>query len=79
MELSAGTREMAKLLGLKLNKYKFIETAGGALDTVSTTVDGVFSRKDGSTTGPAGLEDSISSAGLAAMKAIATVRRGIKA
>lgn len=75
MEPSAGTREMAKLFGLKLNKYKFIETTGGALDTVSTTVDGVFAC--GATTGPADLEDSISSAGLAAMKAIATVRRGV--
>ncbi len=73
MEPSAGTREMAKIFGLKQNKYKFIETTGGALDTVSTTVPGVFAA--GACTGPADLEDSISAAGLAAVKAIATVRQ----
>jgi heterodisulfide reductase subunit A2 len=73
MEPSAGTVEMAGVLGVKQNKYGFIETIGGALDTVSTTVDGVFAA--GAATGPADLEDSVSQGGLAAMKAIATVRR----
>ena len=73
MEASAGTKEMAELFGLKLNKYDFIETTGGALNTVATTVDGVFAC--GAATGPADIEDSISSASAAAMKAIAVVRR----
>ncbi|RMH83782.1 MAG: CoB--CoM heterodisulfide reductase iron-sulfur subunit A family protein [Calditrichaeota bacterium] len=72
MEPSAGTREMAKIFGLKQNKYNFIETLGGPLDTVTTSVPGVFAA--GACTGPADLEDSISAAGLAAMKAISTVR-----
>ena len=73
MESSEGTRQMAAIFGLKQNKYNFIETTGGVLDTVSTSVPGVFAA--GAATGPADLEDSVSSAGLAAMKAIATVRQ----
>ena len=76
MEPSAGTREMAKMFGLMLNKYKFIETIGGALNTVATSVEGVFAC--GATTGPADLEDTISSASAAAMKALAAVRRSPK-
>ena len=77
MEPSAGTREMAELFGLKLNKYNFIETIGGALNTVGTSVPGVFAC--GAATGPADLEDSISSASAAAMKAIGSVRRAVAA
>lgn len=73
MEPSEGTKEMAGIFGLKQNKYNFIETTGGALDTVSTNVPGVFAA--GASTGPADLEDSVSAAGLAAMKAIAAVRK----
>ena len=73
MEPSAGTQKMAAMFGLKMNKYKFIETIGGALNTVATSVDGVFAC--GASTGPADLEDSISSASAAAMKAIGTVRK----
>jgi heterodisulfide reductase subunit A len=73
MEPSAGTREMAKIFGVRQNQYKFIETIGGALDTVSTHVEGVFAC--GAATGPADLEDSVSSAAAAAMKAIAAVRK----
>jgi heterodisulfide reductase subunit A len=58
---------------LQQNKYKFIETIGGALNTVATSVEGVFAC--GAATGPADLEDSISSAAAAAMKAIAAVRK----
>ncbi|RMF70552.1 MAG: CoB--CoM heterodisulfide reductase iron-sulfur subunit A family protein [Calditrichaeota bacterium] len=76
MEPSAGTREMAKIFGLEQNKYGFIETIGGALNTVSTTVPGVFAA--GACTGPADLEDSISMAGAAVMKAIAAVRKNGK-
>ncbi len=77
MEPSAGTREMAKIFGCAQNKYDFIETTEGALNTVATTADGVFAC--GAATGPADLEDSISSAAAAAMKAIATVRRAVAA
>ncbi|GMR23157.1 MAG: CoB--CoM heterodisulfide reductase iron-sulfur subunit A family protein [Acidobacteriota bacterium] len=73
MEPSAGTREMARIFGLTQNKYNFIETTGGALSTVTTNVEGVFAC--GATTGPADLEDSISSASAAAMKAMATIRK----
>lgn len=77
MEPSAGTQEMAKIFGLKQNKYRFIETIGGALNTVTTTVPGVFAA--GACTGPADLEDSISMAGSAVVKAIAAVRQNGKA
>ncbi len=77
MEPSAGTKEMAKIFGLETNKYNFIETVGGALNTVTTSVEGVFAC--GACTGPADLEDSISAAGAAAMKAIATVRKHAQA
>ncbi len=73
MEPSSGTREMAKIFGLKQNKYGFIETEGGPLDTVTTNVPGVFAV--GACTGPADLEDTVSAAGLAVMKAIAAVRK----
>ncbi len=73
MEPSVGTSEMAKIFGLKKNKYGFIETIGGALNTVGTTVPGVFSA--GACNGPADLEDSISAAGAAVMKSLAAVRK----
>jgi heterodisulfide reductase subunit A len=77
MEPSAGTREMAKIFGLKQNKYNFIETLGGALDTVTTSVPGVFAA--GASTGPTDLEDSISAAGLSVLKAVTLVRQTAKA
>ena len=73
MESSAGTQEMAGTFGVELNKYKFIDTIGGCLNTVTTSVDGVYAC--GAATGPADLEDSISSASAAAMKAITTIRK----
>jgi len=73
MEPSEGTKQVAGYFGLKLNKYNFIETTGGPLDTVSTNVAGVFAA--GACTGPADLEDTVSMAGLASMKAIASVRK----
>jgi heterodisulfide reductase subunit A2 len=73
MEPSPGTRAMAKLLGVKQNKYGFIETEGGALNTVVTNVPGVFAA--GASTGPADLEDSVSTGGAAAMKAAGFLRR----
>ncbi|HHS95060.1 MAG TPA: CoB--CoM heterodisulfide reductase iron-sulfur subunit A family protein [Phaeodactylibacter sp.] len=72
MEPSDGTRQMAEIFGIEQNKYGFIQTTGGCLDTVSTNVPGVFAA--GATTGPADLEDSVSAGGLAAMKALAAIR-----
>ncbi len=73
MESSPGTQEMAGTFGVALNKYKFIDAIGGCLNTVTTSVDGVFAC--GAATGPADLEDSISSASAAALKAITTIRK----
>lgn len=72
MEPSEGTKQVADIFGVTKNKYNFIETIGGALNTVSTNVAGVFAA--GAATGPADLEDCVSSAGAAAMKAIAATR-----
>lgn len=72
MEPSAGTSAMSGVLNLPTNKYGFIETAHDVLDTVTTTVPGVFAA--GAATGPADLDDSISSAGAAAAKAVALLR-----
>lgn len=73
MEPSEGTKKVADIFGVQKNKFGFIETIGGALNTVSTNVDGVFAA--GACTGPSDLEDCISAAGSAAMKAISTVRK----
>jgi heterodisulfide reductase subunit A len=73
MEPSQGTREMARLLGLRQNKYGYIETEGVPLATVLTSVEGVFAA--GACTGPADLEDSVSMGGAAALKAAALVRK----
>ena len=72
MEPSAGTTAMSEVLGLPTNKYGFVETAHDVLDTVTTTVPGVFVA--GAVTGPADLDGSISSAGAAAAKAVALLR-----
>jgi heterodisulfide reductase subunit A len=72
MEPSAGTRTMADLLGLPSNKFGFIDTDHDVLDTVTTTVPGVFAT--GAAVGPADLDDSISSAGAAAAKAVSMLR-----
>ncbi|MCP3927763.1 MAG: CoB--CoM heterodisulfide reductase iron-sulfur subunit A family protein [Bacteroidetes bacterium] len=73
MEPSEGTKKMASIFGLKQNKYHFIETVGGPMDTVLTSVPGVFAA--GASTGPADLEDCVSAAGLAAIKAITVLRK----
>ena len=73
MEPSAGTIAVADIFDVHKNKYNFIETIGGALNTVSTNTEGVFAA--GACTGPSDLEDCISAAGAAAMKSIAAVRR----
>jgi heterodisulfide reductase subunit A len=74
MEPSAGTRTMADLLGLPTNKYGFVDTDHDVLDTVTTTVPGVY--VVGAAVGPADLDDSISSAGAAAAKAVSMLRSG---
>jgi heterodisulfide reductase subunit A len=74
MEPSQGTRRMADVLGLSSNKYGFVDTVHDVLDTVTTDVDGVF--VCGSATGPADLDDTISSAGSAGAKAVAYLRSG---
>jgi heterodisulfide reductase subunit A len=73
MEPSAGTRAMSQLLGITQNKYGFVEALNPPLDTVTTSRRGIFAA--GASLGPADLEDCASSAGLAAAKAMALVRR----
>jgi heterodisulfide reductase subunit A len=72
MEPSRGTREMASVLGIRQNKYGFIDAENPPLDTVTTSREGIFAC--GAALGPADLEDTISSAGAAAMKAVSLVR-----
>jgi len=73
MEPSAGTKRMAKVLGVAQNKYGFIHAVGGPLDTVSTSRPGIFAC--GAALGPADLEDTVSSAAGAAMKAVGFLRQ----
>lgn len=73
MEPAEGTTEMARVFNLPLEHHGWIGTRGGPLDTVSTLVDGIFAC--GAATGPADLEDSVSSGGAAAMKAVSLLRR----
>jgi heterodisulfide reductase subunit A len=73
MEPSAGTRQMAKLLSLPLESHGFIATAQTPLNSVATKRPGIFAA--GAATGPADLEDSVSSGGAAAMKAVVFVRK----
>jgi heterodisulfide reductase subunit A len=73
MEPSAGTKAMASLFSLPLESHGFIHTLGGPLDRVTTGVPGVFAA--GASTGPADLEDTVTSAGSAAMKAAAFIAR----
>jgi len=72
MEPSLGTRLMAKTLGVAQNKYGFIDAANAPLDTVSTSRPGIFAC--GAALGPADLEDSVSSAAAAAVRAVAHAR-----
>ncbi len=72
MEPSPGTRTMARLLGVQQNKYGFVDAVKVPLDTVTTSQEGIFAC--GAALGPADLEDTVSSAANAAMKAIAYLR-----
>jgi heterodisulfide reductase subunit A2 len=73
MEPSQGTKDIASYFSINQNKFGFIETTGGPMNTVSTNVEGVFAA--GACTGPADLEDSISAAGSAVMKSIGSLRK----
>jgi heterodisulfide reductase subunit A len=72
MEPSPGTKKMAAITGAKQNKYGFIESINPPLDTVSTSVPGVYAV--GAALGPADLEDCVSTGGLAAAKAVGGIR-----
>lgn len=72
MEPSVGTRKTAKLLGIAQNKYGFINAVDGPLDPVATSRDGIYAC--GAALGPADLEDTVSSAANAAMRAVSFIR-----
>ncbi len=72
MEPSPGTRKMAAVMGIQQNKYGFIESMNPPLDTVSTSVSGIYAV--GAALGPADLEDCVSTGGLAAAKAIGGIK-----
>ncbi|MDH5671217.1 MAG: FAD-dependent oxidoreductase [Myxococcales bacterium] len=72
MEPSAGTIEMSKVFELPRESHGFIETIGGPLNTVVTSRKGIFVA--GAATGPADLEDTVSSASAAALKAATFIR-----
>ncbi len=74
MEPSAGTRAMSQLLGIQQNKYGFIEAGGASgLDPVGTSRPGIFVA--GAASGPSDLDDSFAQAGLAAARAVASIRK----
>jgi heterodisulfide reductase subunit A2 len=73
MEPSRGTKEIGPILGVAQEKHGFIAPPENAFDTVSTSVPGIFVA--GAAAGPKDLDDSISMAGAAAMKAVAVARR----
>lgn len=77
MEPSEGTTAMAGIFDIPLESHGFIETVGGPLNTVATRRPGIFAA--GATVGPVDLEDSISGAGAAAMKAVVFVRKQLAA
>ncbi|MCP4358021.1 MAG: CoB--CoM heterodisulfide reductase iron-sulfur subunit A family protein [Chloroflexi bacterium] len=74
MEPSVGTRAMAATLNIEQNKYGYIAAGGSTgIDPVATSRPGVF--VVGAASGPADLDDTFSSAGLAAARAISAIRR----
>lgn len=73
MEPSNGTKAMAKVFGLDLEPHGYIAVPREPLDTVSTSVEGIYVA--GAAAGPRDLEDSISMGGAAAMKALSALRR----
>jgi heterodisulfide reductase subunit A len=73
MEPSEGTIQMANLLELPVESHGYIATKKQGLNTVETDREGFFAV--GAALGPADLEDSISSGGAAAMKAVSAIRK----
>jgi heterodisulfide reductase subunit A2 len=72
MEPSRGTRDVAGILGIDQNKYGFVATPGEPMDPVGTSVPGIFVA--GAAAGPKDLEDTMSMAGAAAMRALRAIR-----
>jgi heterodisulfide reductase subunit A len=72
MEPSAGTREVSRILGVRQNRFGFVDATGAPLDPVATSREGIFAC--GAALGPADLEDTVSSAANAAMRAVGFVR-----
>ncbi|MST31126.1 FAD-dependent oxidoreductase [Acidimicrobiaceae bacterium USS-CC1] len=72
MEPSPGTRAMAGVLGVRQNRYGFIESVNPPLDTVSTSRPGILAA--GAALGPSDLEDCASSGAAAAARAVAMLR-----
>ncbi len=72
MEPSQGTRQVAQALGVKQNKYGFVEVPYESLNPTATSVPGIFVA--GAAAGPKDLDDSMGMAGLAALRAVTTVR-----
>jgi heterodisulfide reductase subunit A len=77
MEPSRGTKDVAKVFGLKQNKYKFIEVPHESLDPTATSAPGIFVA--GAAAGPKDLDDTMAMAGAAAAKAVALVRTRVTA
>jgi heterodisulfide reductase subunit A len=73
MEPSRGTKDVAKVFGIKQNKYNFIDVPHEALNPTATSVPGIFVA--GAAAGPKDLDDSLGMAGAAAAKAVAIVRK----
>lgn len=72
MEPSPGTRAAAGLLGIRQNKYGFIDNAGGELDPVRTDREAIYAC--GAALGPADLQDCANSAAAAAVRAVGYLR-----
>ena len=70
---SEGTRAVGRLLGVAQEKHGFIAPLENVLDPVSTSVPGIYVA--GAAAGPKDLDDSVSMAGAAAMKAVVALRR----
>ncbi len=73
MEPSEGTKAMAEMFELPLESHGYIQTTDGCMNTVSTTREGIYVA--GTATGPGDIEDAVSAAGLAAIRAASYVRK----
>lgn len=73
MEPSRGTKDVAKILGIKQNKYQFIDVPHDALDPTATSTPGIFVA--GAAAGPKDLDDTMAMAGAAAIKAAGVIAK----